>query len=143
MSVSGVSSATNPFSNYLQSRYNQQIQDFQGLASAVQSGDLASAQTALTAFQKDIQKNPQGPLATALADPNSQISKYFQALQTALQSNDVAGAQNAFAALAQGLKSIHHHRHHKSDGDSAQSTSNTSSSNSTSSLIGVNLNEEV
>jgi DNA-binding FadR family transcriptional regulator len=143
MSVSGVSSATNPFSNYLQSRYNQQIQDFQGLASAVQSGDLASAQTALTAFQKDIQKNPQGPLATALADPNSQISKDFQALQTALQSNDVAGAQNAFAALAQGLKSIHHHRHHKSDGDSAQSTSNTSSSNSTSSLIGVNLNEEV
>ena|ERR1017187_2057810 len=144
MSVSGVSSATNPFSNYLQSRYNQQIQDFQGLASAVQSGDLASAQTALTAFQKDIQKNPQGPLATALADPNSQISKDFQALQTALQSNDVAGAQNAFAALAQGLKSIHHHhRHHKSDVDSAQSTSNTSSSNSTSSLIGVNLNEEV
>ena len=143
MSVSGVSSATNPFSKYIQSRYKQQIQDFQGLASAVQSGDLASAQTALTAFQKDIQKNPQGPLATALADPNSQISKDFQALQTALQSNDVAGAQNAFAALAQGLKSIHHHRHHKSDGDSAQSTSNTSSSNSTSSLIGVNLNEEV
>jgi hypothetical protein len=61
MSVSGVSSATNPFSNYLQSRYNQQIQDFQGLASAVQSGDLASAQKALTAFQKDIQNSPQGP----------------------------------------------------------------------------------
>jgi hypothetical protein len=64
-------------------------------------------------------------------------------LQTALQSNDVSGAQNAFAALAQGLKSIHHHRHHKSDGDSALSTTNTSSTNSTSSLIGVNLNEEV
>ena len=84
MSVSGVSSATNPFTKYIQNQYKPPIHDVQGLASAVQSGDLSTAQTALTAFQKDIQNNPQGPLATALADPNSQISKDFQALQTAL-----------------------------------------------------------
>jgi hypothetical protein len=145
MNVSGVSSATNPFSNYLQSKYNQQIQDFQGLASAVQSGDLSTAQTALTAFQKDIQNNPQGPLATALSDPNSQISKDFQALQTALQSNDATSAQSAFATFAQDLQALHHHRHHhdKADSDSTQSTANTSGTNSTSSLVGVNLNEQV
>ncbi len=40
MNVSSVGSATNPFSNYLQSKYNQQVQDFQALAGAVQSGDL-------------------------------------------------------------------------------------------------------
>ncbi len=108
---------------------------------------FSTAQTALAAFEKDIQSNPQGPLATALADPNSQTSKDFQALQAALQSNDPASAQSAFATLAQGLQSLHrHHRHHKADGDSTQSnadTANTSSTNSTSSLVGVNLNEQV
>ena len=145
MNVSGVSSTTNPFLKYIQSKYNQQVQDFQGLAGAVQSGDLTTAKTALTAFEKDIQNNPQGPVAAALADPNSQISKDFQALQTALQSNDASAAQTAFAALTQGLQSIHrhHHNHHQADNDGDESTAQTSSSNSTSSLIGVNLNEQV
>ena len=75
------------------------------------------AQTALTAFQQDIQNNPQSPLATALSDPNSQVSKDLQTLQTALQSNDVSGAQTAFAALKQDLKSLHHHHHRKTADD--------------------------
>jgi hypothetical protein len=131
MSVTGVSSATNAYWDRIQNRFNQQAQDFQGLASAIQSGDLSSAQTALTGIQQGIQNNSQGPLAAALSDPNSQISKDFQSLQTALKSNDVSGAQDAFAALKQDFKSLHHHHHHKVDNDSTQPTTNTSSNGAT------------
>ena len=134
MSISSVNSATNSYWNYLQGGFSQPIQDFQGLASAVQSGNLSSAQTALNAFQQDIQNNSKGPLAAALSDPNSQISKDFQALQKAVQSNDVSGAQSALAALKQDFKSIHHHHHHhNADNDGTQSTTNTSSNGATTS----------
>ncbi len=143
MSVSSVSSATDSYWNNIQTWLNQQMQDFRGLASAVQSGDLSSAQKALAAFQQDIQNNPQGPLATALADPNSQISKDFQALQTALKSNDASAAQDAFAALTQDLKSMHHHRHHhKVNNDNTQSTTTTSTNSATDSSSGVKLDEQ-
>jgi hypothetical protein len=148
MSVSAVNAAQNSYWNTIQSKYNQPAQDFQGLSSAIQSGDLSTAQTALAAFQKDIQNNPQGPLATALSDSNSQISKDFQALQTALQSNDVSAAQTAFAAVKQDLKALHHHHHHHkaaSDGDSTSSATDTTSTASTSATnlaVGVFLDEQ-
>jgi hypothetical protein len=147
MSVSAVQSAQNSYWNTIQSKYNQPAQDFQNLASAVQSGNFSTAQTALTAFQQDIQNNPQSPLATALSDPNSQVSKDFQALQTALQSNNASAAQTAFAAVKQDLKSIHHHHHRRAsdDGDGTQSTAATAStttSSATNSAIGVFLDEE-
>lgn len=147
MSVSAVNAAQNSYWNTIQSKYNQPAQDFQNLASDIQSGDLTSAQTALAAFQKDIQNNPQSPLATALSDPTSQVSKDFQALQTALQSNDTSAAQTAFAAVKQDLKTLHHHHHHKAadDTDGTQSTTDTTSASSDSAInsaVGVFLDEQ-
>jgi hypothetical protein len=141
MSVSAVDAAQNSYWNTIQAKYNQPAQDFQSLAGAIQFGNLSTAQTALTAFQQDIQNNPQGPLATALSDSNSQISKDLQSLQTALQSNDVSGAQTAFAAVKQDLKALHHHRHHHHAADDGDGTQSTTSS-VTNSAIGVYLDEQ-
>jgi hypothetical protein len=144
MSVSAVDAAQSSYWNTIQSKYNQPAQDFQSLAGAIQSGNLSTAQTALTAFQQDIQNNPQGPLATALSDSNSQISKDLQSLQTALQSNDVSGAQTAFAAVKQDLKALHHHHHHKAadNADGTQSTTSATTNSATNSAIGVYLDEQ-
>lgn len=141
MNVSSVNSATNSYwNNLLQIKYNQQVQDFRGLSSAVQSGDMSTAQTALAAVEKDIQNDPNSPLAAALSDPNSQASKDFQALQTAVQSNDATGAQSAFAAFKQDLSSIHHHHHHRKDGSSTNTANTNAASSSTDSIL---LDEQI
>ena len=144
MTVSGVNSSTNPYLNNVQTGFQQQIQDFKALASALQSGDLSAAQTAFAAFQKDIQGNSQSPQAAALSDSNSQLGKDFQALQSALQSGDLSSAQQAFATLQQDLKTTHHHHHHHHSGGidpdkTAQSTSSTATSTAT---VGTILDQQ-
>jgi hypothetical protein len=143
MSVSAIGSATSSPWDKIQNSASQQVQDFQGLASAVQSGNLAGAQSALTAFQNDIQANPTGPLATAIANPNSPIGQAYQSLKAAVQSNNVPAAQSAFASLTQDLKSMHHHHHHhKTESTGTQSATSTSGNAPTSSTVGVNLDEQ-
>jgi len=72
--------------------WQQRQQSFKDLASALHSGDLASAQKAYAGLTNS--KN---------VDPNSPLGKLGQALQ----SGDLAGAQQAEQALQ---SSRHHHR---------------------------------
>ena len=81
---------------------NSSRQDLKALGSALQSGDLSSAQNAFAKLQKDAQNNPR--LQKALADKNSPAGKDFQALQSALSSGNVGSAQKAYASLQKDLK---------------------------------------
>jgi hypothetical protein len=137
MSISAITSVTNaPALDY--SRFQQRLQDFRVLQSSLQAGDLAGAQQAFAAFQKDAQRAAQPSGTTSTLGQSSQASKDFQALQNALQSNDLKGAQQAFATLRQGLKSArqagkahHAHRHHRGNGGAAGAISSSSSTANT------------
>ena len=134
MNVSGINAATTAYQTSVQSSFNQRAQDFKALQTALQSGDVTSAQQAFASVQKDMQNAAQA--AGATSNPSGQPSKIgtdFQTLQSALQSGDLSGAQSAFATLKQDMQSTgaahgaHHHHHHKS-GDATSSTPPTSSS---------------
>jgi hypothetical protein len=139
MTVSSVSSTTNQYQNTVQDGFSQAFQDFKGIETAIQSGDLSTAQNALTTFQQDLQNSSQtsqkNPLSQLFSN-NSTLKNDLTALQTALKSNDAAGAQTAFKTLAQDMQSTmktqkaHHHHHIKkaNDGDGAQSSNSTTSS---------------
>jgi hypothetical protein len=68
----------------------------QQLGQALQSGDLAGAQSAFNAIQTLGQS---GPFANSEPFRNTQREQDFAAIGQALQSGDLAGAQQAFAAL--------------------------------------------
>ena len=139
MTVSSVSSTTNQYQNTVQDGFTQAFQDFKGIGTALQSGNLTSAQSALTTFQQDLQNSSQtsqkNPLSQLFSNNNT-LNNDLTALQTALKSNDAAGAQTAFKTLTQDMQSSmktqkgHHHHHVKkaNDGDAAQSSSSITSS---------------
>ena len=103
----GAASASNPYLNNLagafQSSFGQTIKDFQAIGTALKSGDLGSAKSAVMALQKDLPANLEAG-AGQLFGKNTQASTDFQKLTSALQSGDLAGAQKAFGALAADLK---------------------------------------
>jgi len=119
MSISGVSSGNNLYQTNISSINSQRKQDFQNLASALQSGDLASAQKAFAQLQQDGSKVGQAQSSQNSNQSNGQNNP-FQALTSALQSGDLSGAQQAFSQLQQGMKS--HHHHHKQGAESSQSS---------------------
>jgi hypothetical protein len=122
MSISGISASTDPYQAYQangQNNLKQFRQDFQDLASALQSGDLAGAQKAFAGLQQlmpnpsagnqtstDQQGNGQNPFA-------ADFSAFGKALQSA-SPNNLSDAQAAFAKLQQDMQSVkgHHHHHH-------------------------------
>jgi hypothetical protein len=123
MNVSNVTSATSPYPSSYQSNFRLGLQDFESLAGALQSGNLASAQTAFSSLEQDLPGISQllqpGSSTGSAADQSSPIPKALQSLQTALKSGDLSGAQQAFANLQQGLQSARsahrgHHHHHAS-----------------------------
>src|ERR1039457_1615619 len=126
MTVSNVSSTTNQYQNTVQDGFSQAFQDFKGIGTAIQSVDLTTAESALTAFQQDMQNSSQtsqkNPLSQLFSN-NSTLNNDLSALQTALKSNDAAGAQTAFKTLAQDMQSTmktqkaHHHHHVKKAND--------------------------
>jgi hypothetical protein len=144
-SISAISSATNPYETTNQNGFGQTLQDFKAIGSALQSGDVTTAQNALTTFQQDLQGNSQ----TSSSQPfgkNSQANTDYQNLTSALQSGDLSGAQKAFTSLQSDLKAVHkgHHHHH---GASTTPPATTTSSAATSSTVdsdgdndGSNLN---
>jgi DNA-binding FadR family transcriptional regulator len=78
---------------------------FRDLVDAIQSGDLATAQSAFTSLTQ--------------ADPNlltsSPLGQDLSAIGQALQAGDTTGAQQALDALktdAQKIGGGHHHHHH-------------------------------
>jgi hypothetical protein len=144
-SISGVSSATTPYYQTTnQSGSGQLVQNFNDIGTALQSGDLSAAQSALTTFQQSLQ----GEAQTTASQPfgkNSQANTDYQSLTSSLQSGDLASAQKTFTSLQKDLKPTQttqaahkgcHHHHHSSSATSATpaatAASSTTNSNSSS-----------
>jgi hypothetical protein len=128
MSVSSVSGATPA---YPQPGQNSGVRPaFQQLSSALSSGDVQSAQQALSALQQGAgQVDSSSPLGQLLASLNSDLS-----------SGNISGAQQSLQAFQQA-----HHHHHRppptgdaaGTGADATSSSTTSSTSSTSGSSGI------
>jgi hypothetical protein len=136
--VSSVSPPSNPYQTQYQKGFAQTIQDFNSIGSALQSGNLSSAQSALAAFQKDLQGNSQTTSNQPFGQ-NTKANTDYQSLTNSLQSGDLSGAQAAFLNLQkdlQGSGQTHRRHYHGSGGsgaaDTAASTTGTSSSSSSS-----------
>ena len=120
MSISSVASATSPQAAN-QNQVNQLAKSFNAIGSALQSGDVSNAQSALTTFQQALQSSSQ----TTDQQPfgkNTMANMDYQSLTSDLQSGDLAGAQKAFTSLQNDLASpstqsvqsayLGHHHHH-------------------------------
>ncbi|HSY18918.1 MAG TPA: hypothetical protein VK815_11310 [Candidatus Acidoferrales bacterium] len=136
-SISSVTPATNPYQITTQNTFAQSVNDFKAIGSALQSGDLSSAQSALAAFQQ----NQPAAAQSANSQPfgkNNQANTDYQTLTTALQSGDLAGAQKAFSSIQSDLKSAQaahkghgHHHHHEASSATTATTAATSSTSTT------------
>ena len=145
-SISSVTPATNPYQPANQNGFAQTFSDFKAIGSALQSGDLSTAQSALAAFQ---QNEPAGS-QSATTQPfgkNSQANTDYQTLTAALQSGDLTGAQKAFSSIQTDLKSAQaahkghgHHHHHGAPPATAAATPATSSPTTTTGGVSNGLN---
>lgn len=154
MSISGISAGSS--NSVLLQLFQQRNQALASLESAVQSGNIGTAQQSLTALQQDTQTiqstlDPPGDQSTggqgtgsssgqpAGSSAQSTFASDLTALLQAVQSGNTATAQqdatavqndlqNAGSAQAPAATSGHHHHHHHM----AQSTDSTSASSSTS-----------
>ena len=120
MTISAISSSSTVYQSDMTAKLAQRKQDFQSLADALKSGNLADAQKAFAQLQSDGVKTGQAQSSNSQA---SGQSSPLQALGSALQSGDLAGAQQAFAQLQQGMKA-HHHHHHQSSGSGQANSAN-------------------
>ncbi len=140
--MSNISSVSNPNPMYpaSQNSMGQSFTDFKAIGTALQSGDLTSAQSALATFQQSLPGGAQGS-STSPFGQNSQANKDYQALSTALQSGDAAGANKAYASLQSDLKAAHKgHHHHRSSGASSATPAAGSNPSSTSGSYIGNVN---
>jgi len=134
---SSITSANNAYPIANQRSFGRIIRDFSSIGSALQTGNVASAQSALSAFQQNLQNNPQ----TSASQPfgaNTKANTDFQNLASALKSGDLSTAQKAFSSLQADLKSAQPamkshggHHHHGSGGGSAGALINSLTSDST------------
>jgi len=104
----------------------QNSQNFKSLRDALQSGDLASAQSAYSTLQKQIQSASQS-VGQNLFDSKSSIGKDFQALGTSLQTGNLSGAQKDFNTFRQDLRTARHQKAATSDSTGAASSAGSNS----------------
>jgi hypothetical protein len=98
MAVSAIAAGAPPQT----STFAQTRQAFNQLSSALQSGDLAAAQSAYATLA-----------SSPAAQGNSSFAQSLQQIGQSLQSGDIAGAQKSLASLQQaGGTRPHHHHHH-------------------------------
>jgi len=140
MSVNGVGNSN---AQSLYQMYRQQKRDLASMAGDVQSGDMSSAQQALTAFQSDSASLQAVSGASGSSDNNGAGSNpYASVLQTdltnliaAVRSGNSSDAQSALAKLGQDAQPAqsassatgHHHGHHHAAAASATSGAQTDS----------------
>src|SRR5277367_1205454 len=99
MSISALSSnLIADLSQQRQNPFHEIKQDFQQLASALQSGDLSDAQSAYSAIQQVLGANSGSTSNASSSGPNT-LQTDFAALGQALQSGDLSTAQSAFSQL--------------------------------------------
>jgi hypothetical protein len=134
MSIGSVSSSTYPYST--SNTQKPQNQDLLNLGKALQSGNLADAQSAFASFTQNLP----GTSSTGPFSSSGTLGTDVKSLQSALQSGNVSGAQQAFSKLTTDMKGMHqahgaHHRHGggNSTDSSSDATTSTSSTDSTSS----------
>jgi hypothetical protein len=135
-SISGVSSATNPY----QTGVNQFVQDFQAIGSALQSGSLASAQSAVTTFQQYLQSSSSQSSSTQPFGKNSKANSDYQSLVGALQSGNLTSAQQAYSSLQTDLKSVKGHHHHQSSSTTTAATNNLTANLTQNQVAGIDGN---
>lgn len=82
-----------------QNPFQEVRQDFQQLASALQSGNLSDAQSAYSSIQQVLQSAQGSSGAASGSNGTNTIQNDFSALGQALQSGDLTQAQSAFAQL--------------------------------------------
>jgi hypothetical protein len=137
MSVSSVSSTSGVNATDFSASFKQTRADFQSLASALQSGDLSSAQQAFAQLQQDNPRLAQALNSDSSTSDNSRLND-LKSLAGALQSGNLAGAQQAFAQLQPGAQSAHghhHHHHHAAPASPDTSTDGSNGDSTTGSLI--------
>jgi hypothetical protein len=128
MSIPSISASTNTYQAQQTSGQNnlKQIrQEFQDLASALQSSDLKGAQNAFADLQQLM------PNSSASNQTQNAFATDLNALGQALQSGNVSDAQADFTKLQQDAQSVqgHHHHHHHNPSVSAQSTTGIQTDN--------------
>jgi hypothetical protein len=101
MSISSVASATSHQAVEL-NQVNQAAKSFNAIGSALQSGDILNAQSALTTFQQALQNSTQA-IEKQPFGKNAQANIDYQSLTSDLQSGNLAGAQKAFTSLQNDL----------------------------------------
>ena len=116
MSISGITSVTNPNQTAYTSPFAQAKQDMQALGTALSSGNLSDAQQAYAQLQQNL---PAGATSQG-SQNNDSTSGTLQSIGSSLQSGNISDAQQAFAKL-QGMKGAGkgHHHHHKGGGSQA------------------------
>src|SRR5208337_560624 len=82
-----------------QNPFQQIQQDFNQLASALQSGDLTDAQSAYSNIQQLLGGNQNSSNSNTGSNGSNPIQNDFAALGQALQSGDLTQAQSAFLQL--------------------------------------------
>jgi len=108
MSTNNISSTNDVLGSYIHTSRSQRHKDFIALAAALNSADLAAAQAAFAAFQKDI-NNASGAnrgLQSNQLNLLQQRSDSFQSLAQALNSGHLATAQKAFSAFREASQNI-------------------------------------
>jgi len=121
--VSGIGASDASLINW-QEKMKQFRTNFENLAEALQSGDLAAAQNAFSALLQSMPSNN---------NPQDNIKNDFDALGKALDSSDVDAAKKAFSKLEQDMQALrkmsrHHHQNQVAQSD-ADSDSQTVSDN--------------
>ena len=89
---------TYPFQKGVVPPMKQIDDDYKALKAAVSSGNVANAQTAFSALQKD-KKTAVANGTVEATSATSQLGTDFQTLQTALQSGDINKVKDAFAVV--------------------------------------------
>jgi len=131
MSISSVSASNNQYQTTNQTGYAQIAQNFQAIGTALQSGNLSSAQSALTTFQQSLPSNSSQTSNSQPFGKNSQANSDYQSMVSALQSGNLSSAQQSYSSLQSDLKSAHGHHHHRSSGATSSDTSTSTSTSST------------
>lgn len=133
--------------------------DFASLLSAIQSGDMTSAQSALQTLQSDLPSTPALYTASGTSASQTSVGSDLSSLFSAVKSGDLSAAQSALdqfksdvaarfqengqqtnGQAAQGSQQVRgHHRHHHHGGglESLVSSALTGSSSSTDSSTSV------
>ena len=145
MNASTIANRTStPYDSTSSGIFKQRSQDFKALSAALQSGNLADAQKAYAAFQKDVQNGTQNSTGNSTSAQPAKVTSDLQALSDALKSGDVTSAQKAFATLKKDLVALrgahgHHGHHHKAanDGDASAASGSTTAASSSNASAGA------